>query len=103
MRIPAFAVFDHFSAPAQRANLCDTGDYSAFHSHAKLKLLIGIMPIRIDGELHHGFFLLFAGQRSRRATASCHPHADTDRSSQSTGNVKIAKGQEKPFSESQCA
>src|SRR5262245_54356403 len=27
---------------------------------------------------------------------------DTDRSSQSAGNVKIAKGQEKPFSESQC-
>jgi hypothetical protein len=53
--LAAFAVFDHFSAPAQRANLCYTGDYSTFHSHAKLKLLIGIMPIRIDGELHHGF------------------------------------------------
>src|SRR5262249_40478976 len=54
-RITTLSVFDHFSAPAQCANFCNTGDYSAIPCHAKLELFVWIMPIRVDGELDHDF------------------------------------------------
>src|SRR5262249_60954056 len=36
-RISTLAVFDHFSAPLQSTNLCNTGDCSPIPTHLKLK------------------------------------------------------------------
>ena len=39
-RIATLSVFDHFSAPPQCANFCNTSDYSTIPSHTELELFV---------------------------------------------------------------
>src|SRR5262249_60454354 len=73
-RITTLSVVDHFSAPAQGGNCCNTGDYSAIPWHAKLEWFVCIMPFRVDGELEHDVSArLTAAMRLREPLRACHP------------------------------